>query len=481
MTTYAISDPERARLAPRRAPTLVIITLYAVICLIWGTTWLGIKVAVTDLPPMLAAGLRFLVAVPILVVICRLRGAPLMFPRHQWWFGAFVTIGYFAVPYFLINEGEQYISSGLAAICFATVSVLIVLISVPVLGTTVRPVQLVAVVVAFAALALLVAGLGDLVIDSWWGVAAMLGAATMHSFAYVMIKKHGSSVNVLTLNTVPMALAGLGLLAASTVGGELRDVQFTPSSAIATLYLGVVASALGFLVYFWLLQQLSAMTMSFIFVIFPVLAQFFAVTVEGTPIRPIDLILTLVILGAFAVVQVSQRSGRATPTPAADPLGPVPGSLGEAELAVIFAAAERAYPEEACGFVRVGGVRVCPNAVESQRVDGWDGSDRTLRTGYAFGPADLLELNLSLDSDDPVTVIFHSHPDVGAYFSAEDERHALLDGEPVYPVDHVVVDVVGGVARGARHFRFDRGAGYYVESLSYGSPGAGITAERRDG
>lgn len=466
--------PVRVTSAARRPSTLVIVALYVVICLIWGTTWLGIKIAVTDLPPMLAAGLRFLVAVPILVVICRLRGVRLLFPRRQLWFGVFVTAGYFAVPYLLINVGGQYISSGLTAVCFASVSVLIVLMSVPVLGTTVRPAQLVSVVVAFTALALLVAGARELVVQSWWGAVAVLGAAVMHSFAYVVIKRHGAAVNVLTLNTLPMAVAGLALTGTSVLSGDLADARFTSASVLATVYLGVVASALGFLVYFWLLQQLSAMTMSFIFVIFPVLAQFFAVTVEGSRFRPVDLLLTLVILAAFALVQLSQRPV-AAPDADADQVRP-------SDLAAVYAASERAYPAEACGFIRRSGVRECANAVESLQADGWKVSDRTVETGYAFGAADLLELNRSFDSDDPVTVIFHSHPDVGAYFSAEDERHAIVDGVPAYPVDHLVVDTTASGVREARLFRFDPEARRYLEVGVFGSPVAQtVTAGSDDG
>ncbi|WP_019869701.1 Mov34/MPN/PAD-1 family protein [Salinispora oceanensis] len=139
-------------------------------------------------------------------------------------------------------------------------------------------------------------------------------------------------------------------------------------------------------------------------------------------------------------------------------------------LARIFAAAVRAFPAEACGFVRRSGVRECENAVERRHADGSRTFDRTVTTGYAFTAADLLELARSLDTDDPVLVIYHSHPNVGAYFSAEDQRYAVTDGSPTYPVDHLVVDVTPSGVRGARKFGFCARTRRYVPIQTYGNP-----------
>jgi proteasome lid subunit RPN8/RPN11 len=134
-------------------------------------------------------------------------------------------------------------------------------------------------------------------------------------------------------------------------------------------------------------------------------------------------------------------------------------------LAVIYDAAARAYPREACGFVRTSGVRECVNAVETAGA-----STRTAHQGYTLGATDVLELAHSLDGDDPVVLIYHSHPDVGAYFSAEDQKFAVVDGAAVYPVDHLVIDVTAAGVRGARRYRFSPAAGQYVLFRSYEPP-----------
>jgi drug/metabolite transporter (DMT)-like permease/proteasome lid subunit RPN8/RPN11 len=460
--------------AHRERPVAVVVGLYILVCLIWGTTWLGIKYAVTDMPPTLAAGLRFLVGAPVLVGLCLVKKVPLLFPRRLVPFAVFVCLAYFCIPYLLLNVGEQYISSGLTAICFASVSVLIVLLSVPVLGASMRPGQMAGILVAFAALIVLVLTAEDVSFRSPWGVAAVLGAAFMHSFAYVWIKRLGGPVHVLTLNTVPMMTAGLMLTVVAVVRDTPSADMFTTRGVLATIYLGLVASALCFLAYFWLLQRLSALVMSFIFVIFPVLAQLFGVLFEGAGLSPTGFALTLVILGAFAWTLLGQRrppSGARQPagiTREVSSPGGVSGDLPTPDhLRQIYAAALRAYPQEACGLVRSSGVQECVNAIETP---GLGGVGRTAETGYAFAAGDLLMLGRSLDSDDPVRVIFHSHPDAGAYMSEEDQSHAVFGGQPTYPVDHLVVDATADGVRGARKFRFDASAGRYVESAVYGAP-----------
>jgi len=79
---------------------------------------------------------------------------------------------------------------------------------------------------------------------------------------------------------------------------------------------------------------------------------------------------------------------------------------------------------------------------------------RSAVNGYTFAVADTLLLNRSLRGDNPARVIYHSHPDVGAYFSSEDVDKALFMGQPIHPVAYLVVDVREGQAHGAKLFEW---------------------------
>ena len=147
----------------------------------------------------------------------------------------------------------------------------------------------------------------------------------------------------------------------------------------------------------------------------------------------------------------------------------------EPALRELYAHAREGYPEEVCGFLLApeaeGGppeVRRCENRQNALHALDPATFPRDARTAYNLGPKDLLWLNKSLGGARPVKIIYHSHIDVGAYFSAEDERAALLDGELLYPVDYLVIDAGPSGPRGARLFQY-RG-GRFIEIAAYPAP-----------
>lgn len=129
--------------------------------------------------------------------------------------------------------------------------------------------------------------------------------------------------------------------------------------------------------------------------------------------------------------------------------------LNKENLERIYRHASHAYPEECCGFVFAnGGVHEGMNIQNELNARDPDIYQRTASTGYTFSVSDTLMLNKSFRSDNPVTVIYHSHPDVGAYFSKEDEDKALFLGQPIYPVKYLVVDVREARPCGAKLFEW---------------------------
>jgi len=147
--------------------------------------------------------------------------------------------------------------------------------------------------------------------------------------------------------------------------------------------------------------------------------------------------------------------------------------IPERVLAQIYAHARAAYPEECCGFLYgqpIDQAQPVENRQnELHRLDP-ERFPRDAGTAYNMAVGDIRVLEKSLRSARPVRVIYHSHCEVGAYFSDEDKRAATWDGEPLYPVDHLVVDVRQEGVRGAKLFRFDAARRDFVEIAAY--PGA---------
>ena len=136
----------------------------------------------------------------------------------------------------------------------------------------------------------------------------------------------------------------------------------------------------------------------------------------------------------------------------------------------IFAHAAAGYPREVCGLIsgepgKLEEVRRCDNRQDALHAEDPVTFPRDSRTAYNIGARDLLYLAKSLKSPKPVQVIYHSHVDVGAYFSSEDKAAATSEGELLYPVDYLVVDAGPSGVRGAKLFRFT--GGDFVEVAAY--------------
>ncbi len=134
------------------------------------------------------------------------------------------------------------------------------------------------------------------------------------------------------------------------------------------------------------------------------------------------------------------------------------GGRDAGPLREIYRHAAAAYPDECCGFVRAGGE--VHRAVNDQDVLHAEDPVRwpqSAREAYCLAPDDLYALGMSFFTTDPAIVVYHSHPDAGAYFSDKDVADAVRDGRPVYDVDHLVVGVERGRPTEAKLFRFRAG------------------------
>ncbi len=128
---------------------------------------------------------------------------------------------------------------------------------------------------------------------------------------------------------------------------------------------------------------------------------------------------------------------------------------GRALLQDVYRHACEAYPNECCGFIRASGqVHRAVNDQDILHAEDPVQWPRSAREAFSLAPADLYLLGVSFRSPDPAIIVYHSHPDVGAYFSENDAAKALFDGKPIYDVDHLVIDVRHARSKGAKLFRF---------------------------
>lgn len=135
-------------------------------------------------------------------------------------------------------------------------------------------------------------------------------------------------------------------------------------------------------------------------------------------------------------------------------------SLLPEHLQQIYAQARAEFPNECCGYVHGRGAtaRVVPCKNRQDQLHAIDPLQypRTAQNGYSIGGKELLSLTRSFPGDDPATIIYHSHPRVGAYFSEEDTAAALASD---LPVDYLVIDAQDDEIKEAILFRRE-GDGY---------------------
>lgn len=237
--------------------TAGIVAAFLAIYLIWGSTYLGIRIAIETLPPLLMAGLRFLIAGALLYGWARLRGAPRPAAAH--WRSAFVV----GALLFLFGNGgvvwaEQWVDSGLAALMIATEPLCIVLLAWLAPGGTRPGARVIAgLFIGFAGVALLVGGgTGPGGLDL--AGAAILVLAALCWAAGSIYSPRAPFPSSQILSTAMTMLGGGALLTlAGLLHGEaarVTEAALSLRSVLAFGYLVVFGSIVGFSAYRWLLE-----------------------------------------------------------------------------------------------------------------------------------------------------------------------------------------------------------------------------------
>lgn len=249
--------------------------VWLVLCGIWGSTWLFIKLGLADLPPFTFASIRFIIAVAIVFSIIRIRGLALPRARADWILLAVTGILSFGFNYGLVFWGEQYITSGLAALLQATTPAFGLVfahynlpgerLSWTKIGGVVLGVFGVAVVFSNQ---LAVAGRQALA-----GCIALMLSSVAVAYSNVLVKKHGKKLNPAIMTFGQMLFGLLLLLVASiTLEGNPLRYHWTPMAVIALFYLAIVGSVIAFLLYYWLILNMDVTKSMLIALVTPVVA-----------------------------------------------------------------------------------------------------------------------------------------------------------------------------------------------------------------
>jgi drug/metabolite transporter (DMT)-like permease len=242
------------------------------LCVVWSSTWLAIKIGLRDLPPISYAGIRFVVAIIVLLAISAGRVRLLPQRRFDYVVLALTGVLMFAVNYGLLFWGELHISSGLAAVLQATIPMFGMLFAHFMLPD--EPLQLpklLGALVAVGGVALIcerLLGFNGLM-ALWGGLGIILGAASA-AFSNVVLKARAIQLAPAMIAAWQMIFgaAPLLLIGFMVEGNPLR-FHWSMDSIFCLLYLAIIGSALTFLLLYWLLPRMTVAKLQTISLITP--------------------------------------------------------------------------------------------------------------------------------------------------------------------------------------------------------------------
>lgn len=254
--------------------TFKIIVIYAIACLIWGSTWMAIRISLNSFTPFLSVGLRFSLASLFIYALMKFKGIKIQTDRLS--FTLYVLMGFFSfvIPFGLVYWGEQFVPSGLASVLFSVNPFFVAIFSYYfITSEKIGVPKIIGIVLGFSGLLVIFSEnlTGDIPIYLP-GMLAVVVSAIMQGGLQVTIKKFGGNLHPLSMNLVPMAIAGIVMTFSGFFLEDMSKVEFTSAGYLSVAYLALFGSLITFTSYYWLLKRVSVVVLSLIAFITPIIA-----------------------------------------------------------------------------------------------------------------------------------------------------------------------------------------------------------------
>jgi drug/metabolite transporter (DMT)-like permease len=260
---------------------LKVLTGFAVICLLWGSSWAAVKIGLESVPPLLSLGIRFTLASIILGLIVLWKHLRIPMEKKFWILVFIMCSTSFTVPFVLIYWAQLQVSSGLASVLFATYPFWVALISHFILPEEkITSVRIIGIVIGFLGVIFIFnKGFSDVSLSTFYGMGALIVGAIIQAFGLVFLRRLGEHAHPVTLNFCSMSLSALPLYAASYIFEDYSKMIFSTQTLGAILYLSIFCTVITFVIYFWLVKHIEAVLLSLSAIITPVIAVIIGVLV----------------------------------------------------------------------------------------------------------------------------------------------------------------------------------------------------------
>ncbi|WP_254546963.1 DMT family transporter [Halomarina pelagica] len=284
------------------------VALFVVASLTFGTAFVGIKAGLADVPPLLFAGFRYDIGAAVLLAYVA-RRRDYWLPRTRGDLTAVVVAGVFlsGLNAALLFVGQQYVTSGTAAVVFSLVPVLAPLFALALLpGTRFDPVGMVGIVLGLFGVAIIV-GLSSLSAGderTVVGITLIGGAATAAALGSVLLRRVDRAIPGLSMTAWALVVAaGLVHTLSLLAGDSPTDVTPTLQAVAAILWVGLPATALAFPAYYGLIDRAGPVRANLISYTVPLVATLAGGAILGETVPPRTALGFAVIVAGFALIE----------------------------------------------------------------------------------------------------------------------------------------------------------------------------------
>ncbi|HVO75461.1 MAG TPA: EamA family transporter [Ignavibacteriaceae bacterium] len=251
--------------------------VYILLCFIWGSTWIVIRSGLTSLTPIISAGYRFTLASFFVFSLMKYNNFKLQTDRTSAILYIFMAFFSYVFPYSLVYWAESPqagVPSGLSAVLFGVYPFFIALFSFFFIkNESVNVSQIIGMISGFLGIVIIFSDSFSGNISSFLlGMAAVVLSAVMQAAMLITIKKYGHHLNPLSMNFIPMFLAGIVLLSAGYSVEDVNQLKFDSAAVLSILYLAFFGSTVTFTSYYWLLKRVNVVVLSMIAFITPIVA-----------------------------------------------------------------------------------------------------------------------------------------------------------------------------------------------------------------
>jgi len=258
----------------------------ALLALIWGWSFLFIKVAVEGMTPTAVAGARIALGMVTMLVILRAKGITIPRDRAMWRHFLVMGMVHSAVPFTLLAWGEERITSALTAVLNATTPLFAALLTAVLLGERLRRSQLAGVVLGFLGVAV-AAGIGarDLSGSSLGGAGAAVAASACYGLGFAYARRHLAGVQPLIASGGQLVAATCLIAPFAVVTSVQEGIRLEPHRIVAVALLGVIGTGFAYVLNYSSIAELGPTRASVVTQLVPVVAVAVGIAFLDEPFR----------------------------------------------------------------------------------------------------------------------------------------------------------------------------------------------------